>query len=95
MDKTTDQITAAFTPVIDEKLGAVGATRYWEQAAEAYNKVPFVKPVETDITAYVTDRAMDGLFSVVAQEETKIRANPVKRTTELLQKVFGYADSQK
>lgn len=94
-EKTTDQITAAFTPVIDEKLDAVGATRYWEQAASAYNKVPFVKPVEADITAYVTDRAMDGLFSVVAKEEAKIRENPLQRGTELLQKVFGYADSQK
>lgn len=94
-EKTSLQIQEAFTPVIDDKLAAVGATRYWEQAAEAYNKIPFVKPVEADITAYVTDKAMDGLFSVVADEEAKIRENPVKRTTELLQKVFGYADSQK
>jgi hypothetical protein len=72
-DKTSAQIQEAFSPVIDDKLAAVGATRYWGQAAEAYNKIPFVKPVETDIVAYVTDRAMDGLFKVVADEEAKIR----------------------
>ena len=53
-----------------------------------YNKIPFVKKVETDLTAYVTQKAIDGLFVMIANEELNIRQNPAARTTELLKKVF-------
>ncbi len=60
-----------------------------------YNKVPFVKKVDTDLTAYVTQKAIDGLFIEIAKEELKIRENVGARTSPLLKKVFGYAETQK
>ncbi|MFX8735734.1 DUF4197 family protein, partial [Acinetobacter baumannii] len=54
-----------------------------------YNKVPFVKKVNTDLKGYVTDRALSGLFYQLAQEEHKIRTNPAAQTTDILKKVFG------
>lgn len=60
----------------------------------AYNTVTG-KQVQTDLNDYVTEKAMTALFSTVKNEEDKIRTNPVTRTTDLLKKVFGYADTQK
>ena len=60
-----------------------------------YNKIPLVKPVNTDLTAYVTDKALQGLFVEIAKEELALRKNINLRSSPLLQKVFGFADSQK
>lgn len=60
-----------------------------------YNRIPLVKKVDTDLTAFVTQKAIDGLFVEIAKEELKIRQNVGARTSPLLQKVFGYADRQK
>lgn len=92
---TTSQLTEKFKPVISASLGKVGATRYWGDAAAAYNKIPLVKPVTTDLSAYVTQKAIDGMFLQVAQEELNIRNNIGARSTTLLQKVFGYADRKR
>jgi hypothetical protein len=92
---TTAQLMQKFKPVINTSLNKVGATRYWGDAATAYNKVPFVKPVNTDLSNYVAQKAIDGMFLQVAQEELKIRDNISARTSGLLQKVFGYADTKK
>jgi hypothetical protein len=92
---TTAQLTQKFSPIIANSLSKVGATRYWTDAATAYNKIPLVKPVTTNLTAYVTEKAIDGMFVQVAQEELKIRDNIGARSTSLLQKVFGYADTKK
>lgn len=92
---TTAQLMEKFRPVITNSLSKVGATRYWGDAATAYNKLPLVKPVNTDLSTYVAQKAIDGMFIQVAQEELKIRDNISARTTGLLQKVFGYADSKK
>ncbi len=92
---TTAQLMEKFRPVITTSLNKVGATRYWSDAAIAYNKIPLVKPVNTDLSAYVAQKAIDGMFIQVAQEELKIRANISARSTTLLQKVFGYADTKK
>ncbi len=54
-----------------------------------YDSVPFVPDVKADLTGYVIEKAMDGLFYYVAKEEAAIRNDPAARTTELLQKVFG------
>lgn len=93
--QTFSQLTSRFTPVIDRSLNEVNATKYWEDVIVRYNKIPFVEKVNPDLTAYVTDKALDGLFKMVAKEELKIRENVSSRTTELLQKVFGYADAQR
>lgn len=92
---TTAQLTEKFSPVIANSLGKVGATKYWTDAAAAYNKIPLVKPVNTNLTSYVTEKAIEGMFVQVAQEELKIRENVSARSTGLLQKVFGYADTKK
>jgi hypothetical protein len=92
---TTLQLAASFKPVIQTSLNKVGATRYYTDAATAYNKVPFVSKVNPDITDYVTQRAIDGLFVEIAREELNIRQNIGARTTPLLQKVFGYYDRKK
>lgn len=86
--ETTDDLAAKFSPIIDASLKKVNATKYWSDVMGAYNKIPLVKKVETDLTAYVTQKAIDGLFVMIAQEELNIRQNPAARTTELLKKVF-------
>lgn len=88
-------MTEKFSPVISASLNKVGATKYWTDAATAYNKVPFVKPINANLTQYVTEKAIEGMFVQVAQEELKIRDNIGARSTSLLQKVFGYADTKK
>ncbi|MGN6396281.1 MAG: DUF4197 domain-containing protein [Mucilaginibacter sp.] len=92
---TTVQLTASFKPVIQNSLNKVGATKYYGDAANAYNKVPFVTKINPDISAYVTQKAIDGLFLEIAKEELNIRKNISARTSPLLQKVFGYADRNK
>jgi hypothetical protein len=92
---TTAQLLEKFKPVITNSLSKVGATKYWSDAAVAYNKIPLVKPVSTDLSEYVAQKAIDGMFIQVAQEELKIRDNISARSTTLLQKVFGYADTKK
>ena len=92
---TTTSLSAKFSPIIDVSLKKVDATKYWSDVMTRYNKVPFVKKVDTDLTAYVTQKAIDGLFIEIAKEELKIRENISARTSPLLQKVFGYAEKQK
>ncbi len=86
---TTVALTLAFTPVIKQSLEKVGATKYWNQMFTTYNKIPFVSKVNPDLTAYVTDRALSGIFYEIGLEEKNIRKNPVARTTDLLKQVFG------
>lgn len=92
---TTAQLTEKFRPVINNSLDKVGAAKYWADAASHYNKLPLVKAVNTDLPGYVTEKAVDGMFIQVAQEELTIRDNLNSRSTNLLQKVFGYADKNK
>lgn len=89
---TTAQLSAKFKPVITQALDKAGATRYYSSAAMQYNKVPFVKKINPDITEYVTQKAMDGLFIQIAKEELKIRTDLSARSTPLLKKVFSFAD---
>ncbi|PLK43639.1 DUF4197 domain-containing protein [Emticicia sp. TH156] len=86
---TSDQLIAKFSPVVQNALQKTQATKYYTDLATAYNRLPFVKKVNTDLNAYATQKAIDGLFILVANEELKIRENPWARTTELLKKVFG------
>ncbi|WP_192348515.1 DUF4197 domain-containing protein [Algoriphagus sp. Y33] len=88
---TSPALTEKFSPIIDSSLKKTDATKYWEDVMTQYNKVPFVKKVNTDLTAYVTGKAIDGLFVEIAKEELKIREDISSRSSPLLQKVFGYA----
>jgi hypothetical protein len=86
---TTAPLTSAFRPVIDTSLQKTGATKYWKVLFETYNKMPFVSKVNPDLSSYATQKAMDGVFYYVAQEEKNIRQNPAAQVTDLLKKVFG------
>ncbi|MBD3748907.1 MAG: DUF4197 domain-containing protein [Sphingobacteriales bacterium] len=92
---TSTALAEQFKPVIANSLNQVGATRYWTDVSSTYNKIPLVKPIDTDLAVYVTQKAIDGLFVEIAQEELKIRQNISARSTRLLQKVFAYADQRK
>ncbi len=86
--KTTDELTQSFKPVIDKALKNVNATKHWGDAMSVYNQFTTNK-VNTDLSTYVTEKAMDGIFYQLGLEEQKIRKDPVARTTEILKKVFG------
>jgi nicotinamidase-related amidase len=91
-EKTTAQLVAAFSPKVKESIEKVKLTEYWNPVMTKYNQaVTFTggDKVNTDLNEYVTERAIDGLFSMVEKEENKIRKDPAARVTDLLSKVFG------
>jgi Protein of unknown function (DUF4197) len=82
-------LTKAYTPVIDSALQKTGATKYWKDVFDTYNKIPLVSKVDPDLSSYVTQKAINGIFYYVAQEEIQIRKDPAAQITDLLKKVFG------
>lgn len=86
--KTTADLTAAFSPVVNKALQQTSATKYWNDVFTVYNQFSKTK-IDTDLSSYVTGKAIDGIFYEVAIEEQKIRENPAARVTDLLKKVFG------
>lgn len=86
---TTQSLIQAFSPKIQASLGKVGADQVWSSIIDKYNAVPLVTKVNPDLTSYVTEKAIDGLFLQIAQKEEDIRTNIGSRTTPLLQKVFA------
>ena len=87
--KTTAPLMAAFRPVIQTSLDKVDATKYWNTVFTTYNQMPLVNKVNPDLTSYVTEKALSGIFYQVALQEAQIRKDPVARTTDLLKKVFA------
>ncbi len=87
--KTSTQLTAAFKPHIEKALQGTLATKKWKELASLYNRIPLVKPVNTDLVAYTNEKALLGMFTIVADEELKIRQDPAARVTDLLKKVFA------
>jgi len=88
-DKMTGPLSDAMRPVIDESLAEVGAIASYDRMMGEYRSIPFVPDVKADLTDYALGEALDGLFLYIAREEAAIRADPAKRTTEILQRVFG------
>ena len=86
---TSPELKDKFQPIIKTSLDNVNATKYWSDLITAYNKIPLVKKINPDLPGYVTGKAIDGLFIMIAKEELKIRKDPMARTSELLKKVFG------
>jgi len=89
---TETQIAALFQPHIENSLESVGAQSAWNTLTTNYNSVaPFLgqPQVNTDLADYTTDKALDGMFHLVAEEEGKIREDPLHQVTEILQQVFG------
>lgn len=92
--RTTEaQLVSLFQPEIQKSLNEVGATRFYSDIANTYNSIPLTaRKIDPDLNAYVTQQAINGLFTLVAQEEAKIRQDPMQRTTALMRRVFGSQD---
>lgn len=89
-DKTSAQLTELFRPTIENSLNTVGTTKYYNDLTAQVADIPLAgETVNLDLPDYVTEQALDGLFSMIAVEEKKIRDDPAARTTELLKQVFG------
>lgn len=87
--KTSIAIAGLFRPIITDSMNKVGVTRLYKQMVEPLKMLPIASPVPVDLDAYVTEKALSGLFLMVAEEEKKIRLNPAARVTDLLKDVFG------
>ncbi len=85
----SDPLVSRMRPIVDASLSDVGAVRAYDNALGQYKAIPFVPDAKADLSQHVLERALKGLFLYLAEEEAAIRQNPAKRTTELLQKVFG------
>jgi len=89
-EKTTQKLIAAFKPVIQSSLDKVNATRYYGDIVTKYNSFPLTfKKINPDLSGYVTEKATNALFDMVAKEEKNIRENLFARTSDILRKVFG------
>jgi hypothetical protein len=96
LQRTSGQVLIAkFEPIIQSNLQKANATKYWSDAIKAYNALPFVQKMNPNLSQYVTQKATDGVFLMVAIEEGKIRENPAQRVGSVLQDVFGWADKNK
>jgi hypothetical protein len=91
-NKTSQQLHDIFLPIVKTAIESVNVTKYWTPLITSYNSVPFVKKLNPDLNEYVTQQALKGLFVLLAQEELKIRKNPVARVSDILKKVFGSLD---
>jgi hypothetical protein len=89
---TTTQLYAKFNPVIKSSFDKVGANKIWNTIITKYNAVPLVDKVNPDLTDYVTNKALDGVFTMIAVEEKEIRNNINERTSVLLKRVFALQD---
>jgi RNA binding exosome subunit len=87
--KTHDKIYSAFKPIVSLSMDEVGVTHSYKEMMGKYESLPFMSKESLDLDHYVTNKAMDGLFYVVGQEEKKIRRDPAARVTDLLKTVFG------
>ena len=87
--KTTDKLTVAFKPIVNQATNEVGVTRQYKELVGKFQTIPFMKSESFDLDQYVVTKGLDGLFYMVGEEEKKIRTNPAARVTDLLKEVFG------
>ena len=95
--KTTmsPELMVAFRPIVDSTIKVEGANQDWSQIVNVYNKIPFInKPLENSLTDFIAARAIDGMFGIVANEEEQIRTKYEFRKTDMMKKVFGYAEEE-
>ncbi|NNK85530.1 MAG: DUF4197 domain-containing protein [Desulfobacterales bacterium] len=88
--KMTPPLAKQMRPVVQQSLSEVKAIKAYDNAMRQYQSFPFVSDVKADLTGYVIEKGMDGIFYYLAREEAAIRKNPAKRTTDLLKRVFGH-----
>lgn len=93
-NSTSTALYAKFNPVIKNSFAKVGADKVWTNIITKYNSIPLVNKVNPDLTDYVTNQALDGVFKMIAVEEKNIRTNLSSRTSVLLQKVFAMQDNK-
>jgi hypothetical protein len=90
--KTRGALAAEFSPVVQNAVQTVNVTKYWNPITSMYNRTTLLTgeaAVNTNLDQYITEKALDGLFSLIAEEELKIRQNPAARASDILKKVFG------
>jgi hypothetical protein len=87
--KTFAKLYDEFKPVVTSSMDKVGVAKAYKEMTAPLEKVPLVKTESVDLDHYVTNKALDGLFLMIGEEEKKIRTDPAARVTELLKKVFG------
>jgi hypothetical protein len=96
-EKTTEQLKTAFQPKVKAAIDKVQLTKYWEPLANTYNKATALtggEKVNPDLEKYITGKAIDGLFTLINDEENKIRKDPMARVSDILVKVFGSLDNK-
>jgi hypothetical protein len=86
---TSAQLRDKFRPIIQQALSQVNATRYYSELINRYNQIPLVEKINPNLDEYATEKAIEGLFYMIAREEKLIREDPMARTTDLLRRVFG------
>ena len=91
---TSTPLYAKFNPVVQQSIGKVGADVIWTKIIKQYNTIPFVTKVNPDLTDYVTNKALDGVFKMITVEEKNIRTNINARTSDVLKKVFALQDKK-
>ena len=91
---TSTALYAKFNPVIKNSYTKVGADKIWSQIITKYNSIPLVTKVNPDLTDYTTNKAMEGVFKMIAVEEKDIRTNLSSRSSDLLKKVFALQDKK-
>lgn len=88
-DKTGESLQAQMRPIVDQALAQVGAVSSFNELLSKYNNIPLAPKVDADLTGHVVEEGSDGIFYYLAEEEKAIRENPLKRTSQILQRVFG------
>jgi hypothetical protein len=91
---TTNALYAKFNPVIQNSFAKVGADKVWSSIITKYNSIPLVKKVNPNLTDYTTNKAMEGVFKMIATEEQSIRTSVNARTSDVLKKVFALQDKK-
>ncbi len=92
--RTSEKLYQSFSPVIDNSFSKVGADKVWSNLITKYNAIPFVKKVNPDLTAYVTNEALKGVFTMIELEEKEVRTKICHRNTILLRQVFALQDKK-
>jgi hypothetical protein len=88
-NQTSAKLVSAFAPKVKEATSKVKLTEYWNPITTKYNALTLGNKIDPDLDAYITQKAIDGLFIMVAKEEDKIRLDPAARVSDILIKVFG------
>jgi hypothetical protein len=88
-NQTSAKLVSAFAPKVKEATSKVKLTEYWNPIITKYNALTLGNKLDPDLNAYITQKAIDGLFIMVAKEEDKIRLDPAARVSDILIKVFG------